>query len=112
MEENISEIFSLLHQYKIKTSLIQNSAISFSVCVEDKFGNFNDLKAILSKKFKVAYNENVSETLLEILSNDKSELVRGVVSKHIKTPLNVLEKLLNDESDFVKREALLNIKNR
>jgi aspartate kinase len=28
--------------------------------VEDKFGNFNDLKAILSKKFKVAYNENVS----------------------------------------------------
>ncbi len=60
MEENISEIFGLLHQYKIKVSLIQNSAISFSVCVEDKFGNFNDLKNILSKKFKVAYNENVS----------------------------------------------------
>jgi aspartate kinase len=60
MEENISEIFGLLHQYKIKVSLIQNSAISFSVCVEDKFGNFNNLKNILSKKFKVAYNENVS----------------------------------------------------
>ncbi|MFN8324322.1 MAG: hypothetical protein U0T80_00950 [Flavobacteriaceae bacterium] len=29
------------------------------MCVEDKF-NFNDLKAILSKKFKSAYNENVS----------------------------------------------------
>ena len=40
MEENISEIFSLLHQFKIKVSLIQNSAISFSVCLEDKFGNF------------------------------------------------------------------------
>ncbi|AWI24899.1 aspartate kinase [Flavobacterium pallidum] len=60
MEENISEIFSLLHQYKMKVSLIQNSAISFSVCIEDKFGNFNELKTILSKKFKVAYNENVS----------------------------------------------------
>ncbi|HOD11190.1 MAG TPA: aspartate kinase, partial [Flavobacterium sp.] len=60
MEENISEIFALLHKFKIKTSLIQNSAISFSVCVEDKFGNFNELKAILSKKFKVSYNENVS----------------------------------------------------
>lgn len=60
MEENISEIFALLHKFKIKVSLIQNSAISFSVCVEDKFGNFQDLKAILSKKFKVAYNENVS----------------------------------------------------
>lgn len=60
MEENISEIFALLHQYRIKVSLIQNSAISFSVCVEDKFGNFEQLKAVLSKKFKVTYNENVS----------------------------------------------------
>ncbi|MDI1318355.1 aspartate kinase [Flavobacterium sp.] len=60
MEENISEIFALLHQYKLKTSLIQNSAISFSVCIEDKFGNFNEVKKILSKKFKVSYNENVS----------------------------------------------------
>ncbi|MSP84812.1 MAG: aspartate kinase [Flavobacteriaceae bacterium] len=60
MEENISEIFALLHDYKMKVSLIQNSAISFSVCIDDKFGNFNDLKTILSKKFKIAYNENVS----------------------------------------------------
>ncbi|MBY0487227.1 MAG: aspartate kinase [Flavobacteriaceae bacterium] len=55
MEENISEIFGLLHKYKIKVSLIQNTAISFSVCIEDKFGNFNELKTILSKKFKVSF---------------------------------------------------------
>ncbi len=60
MEENISEIFALLHEYKMKVSLIQNSAISFSVCIDDKFGNFNALKSILSKKFKISYNENVS----------------------------------------------------
>ena len=60
MEENISEIFALLHQYKMKVSLIQNSAISFSVCIDDKFGNFNALKSILLKKFKISYNENVS----------------------------------------------------
>jgi aspartate kinase len=60
MEENISEIFALLHQFKMKVSLIQNSAISFSVCIDDKFGNFNALKSILSKKFKISYNENVS----------------------------------------------------
>lgn len=60
MEENISEIFALFHEFKIKANLIQNSAISFSVCVEDKFGNFKDLLAILSKKFKVDYNENVT----------------------------------------------------
>jgi len=60
MEENISEIFALFHQFKLKVNLIQNSAISFAVCVEDKFGNFKDLNAILSKKFKVDFTENVT----------------------------------------------------
>jgi aspartate kinase len=60
MEENISEIFLLLHKFKIKVHLIQNTAISFSVCVDDKFGNFAELKGILSKKFHVTYNDNVS----------------------------------------------------
>jgi len=86
MEENISEIFALLHQYKIKTSLIQNSAISFSVCLEDKFGNFNELKNILSKKFKVSYNENVSlytirhfdEKAAKMIEKDKTVLVKQV----------------------------------
>jgi aspartate kinase len=60
MEEHISEIFALFAQYKMKVSLIQNSAISFSVCIEDKFGNFTELKSKLAKKFQVVFNENVS----------------------------------------------------
>lgn len=75
MEENISEIFALFHQYKMKVSLIQNSAISFSVCVEDKFGNFNDLKNILAKKFKVAYNENVSLYTIRHFNKEAAEMV-------------------------------------
>lgn len=86
MEENISEIFALLHQYKMKVSLIQNSAISFSVCIEDKFGNFNELKNILSKKFKVSYNENVSlytirhfdEKASQMVEKNKSVLLKQV----------------------------------
>ncbi len=75
MEENISEIFALFHQYKMKVSLIQNSAISFSVSVEDKFGNFNELKSILSKKFKVAYNENVSLYTIRHFTQEAAEIV-------------------------------------
>lgn len=76
MEENISEIFALLHQFKIKVSLIQNSAISFSVCIEDKFGNFNELKNKLSKKFKVAYNENVSLYTIRHFNEKAAEMVQ------------------------------------
>lgn len=86
MEENISEIFALLHKYKMKVHLIQNSAISFSVCVDDKFGNFNELKAILSKKFKVTYNEDVSlytirhfnEKSTDAVSANKEVLLRQI----------------------------------
>ena len=77
MEENISEIFGLFHQYKMKVSLIQNSAISFSVCIEDKFGNFNELKNILSKKFKVSYNDNVSLYTIRHFNEKASELVEN-----------------------------------
>ena len=86
MEENISEIFGLLHQYKMKVSLIQNSAISFSICVEDKFGNFNELKNILSKKFKVSYNENVSLYTIRHFNEKAAQMVeenKEVVLKQV-----------------------------
>lgn len=86
MEENISEIFLLLHKYRMKVHLIQNSAISFSVCVDDKFGHFAELKSVLSKKFKVTYNDNVSlytirhfnEQSADAVAKNKEVLVRQV----------------------------------
>jgi aspartate kinase len=86
MEENISEIFSLLSQYKMKVDLIQNSAISFSVCVDDKFGNFESLKNILSKKFAVTYNENVSLFTIRHFDEKSAKMVeknKKVVLKQI-----------------------------
>ena len=77
MEENISEIFALFHQFKLKVNLIQNSAISFSVCVEDKFGNFKEMNAILSKKFKVDYNENVTLYTIRHFDETASQTVEA-----------------------------------
>lgn len=86
MEEHISEIFALFHQHKLRVNLIQNSAISFSVCIEDKFNNFNEVKNILAKKFKVSYNENVSlytirhfdEEAKEIIEKNKTVLLKQI----------------------------------
>ena len=60
VERNISEIFSLLHEYKMKVNLIQNSAISFSVCLDDKYQNFDLLLMELKNKFKIEYFKDVS----------------------------------------------------
>jgi len=60
MEGDISEIFDYLHQFKMKVNLIQNSAISFTVCIEDNFNNFEPLLEVLSAKYKVLYNNNLT----------------------------------------------------
>lgn len=75
MEDHMSEIFALFAEYKIKVNLIQNSAISFSVCIEDKYDNFKALKTSLSKKFKVSFNENVSLYTIRHFDEEASQIV-------------------------------------
>lgn len=60
VEENISQLFKLLHDHKMKVDLIQNSAISFSVCFDNKFGRLHELLDTLKGKFKVVHQEGVS----------------------------------------------------
>ena len=60
IEKNISDIFAMLHKYKMKVDLIQNSAISFSVCVFDKFGKIEELLNELRGRFQVDHKPNVS----------------------------------------------------
>jgi len=60
VEDSISDLFKLLHDYKMKVDMIQNSAISFSVCVDNKFGRLEELLDHLKGKFKVVYHEGVS----------------------------------------------------
>ena len=60
VEYNLSDIFRILHDNKLKVSLIQNSAISFSVCIDDKFNHFEHFLAELKSKYKVTYVKKVS----------------------------------------------------
>ena len=53
-------------------NLIQNSAISFSVCLEDNFTSFNKFYDELHPNFKVKYNRDV--TLYTIRHFDKKSL--------------------------------------
>lgn len=79
MENNIRDIFDMLHQYKIKVNMIQNSAISFSVCVEDKFLRFHELTAQLQDKFVVHTQENVS---LYTIRHFTQESIQSLEAKH------------------------------
>ncbi len=60
VEDNISDIFKLLHEHKMSVDVIQNSAISFSVCVQDKYNNMDDLLLSLRSRFDVKHTPDVS----------------------------------------------------
>ncbi len=70
VEDSISDLFKLLHDYRMKVDLIQNSAISFSVCVDNKFGKLEELLEILQRKFKVIHHENVSLYTIRHFNNE------------------------------------------
>ena len=59
VEENISYIFGLLHEYQMPVELIQNSAISFSVCVNNKYKRLDELIMVLRSRFNVDVTEGV-----------------------------------------------------
>ena len=60
VEDNISHIFKLLHEFQLKVSLIQNSAISFSVCVDNKFNQFNAFLQQVQSSYKVDFEREVN----------------------------------------------------
>lgn len=59
-EDHMSLIFGYLSKYKIKVSLMQNSAISLALCLEDKFSTVDELNDELQKIFKTEIVKNVS----------------------------------------------------
>ena len=59
-EDHISFIFRELAKRNIKVSLMQNSAISLALCLEDKFNNVDELEAELEQDFNTEIVENVS----------------------------------------------------
>jgi aspartate kinase len=80
-EEHISLIFHQLAERKMKVSLMQNSAISLALCLEDKYGNYELLEKDLEKKFYLKVNKNV--TLFTVRNVNLNNMERFSVGKKI-----------------------------
>ena len=89
MEDNISMIFNWLHQYQLKVNMIQNSAISFSVCIEDKYLNFEKFLNELKDKFVLTVHHNVAlytvrhfnPKAIELIETQKKVLLKQIMGK-------------------------------
>lgn len=59
-EDNLSLIYAIFHDLKVKINLIQNAAISFVACIDDREDKVKALIAELGKDYRVSLNEDVS----------------------------------------------------
>jgi aspartate kinase len=54
--DNLTKIFSYISKNKLKINLMQNSAVSFTICMDNKPNRFANLLKDLEKDFTVKYN--------------------------------------------------------
>ena len=78
VEENISYIFRLLHEYQMTVELIQNSAISFSVCINNKYNKLDELLLILRAKFNVEVNDGVDLFTVRHFNQEASNFIQNI----------------------------------
>ena len=80
LEESLSDIFEIIHRHRLKVSLIQSSAVTISVCV-DNTRFVPEAIAELQAHFNVTYNEHLS--LLTIRGTTPEVLERAKAGKTI-----------------------------
>ena len=57
--ENLSKILDILSEYRVKINLIQNSALTFSVCTDNVPLRLQPCIEALSKEFVVKFNDDI-----------------------------------------------------
>ena len=95
VEENISYIFGLLHEYQMPVELIQNSAISFSVCINNKYQRLEELVLVLRSKFNVVVTPSVDLYTIRHFDSKASQFI-----KQIGKPI-LLEQRTQETAQFV-----------
>ncbi|WP_181305728.1 aspartate kinase [Rufibacter sp. XAAS-G3-1] len=80
-EQHLSSIFQALSKHRLKINLMQNSAISFSTCVDADEARVEALKAELAQEFVILYNQPLH--LFTIKNYDQASLEKLTSGKEI-----------------------------
>ena len=78
VEDNISDIFKLLHTYQLRVNLIQNSAISFSVCVDNRFNHFDQFYDEIKLVFKASFIKGVDLYTVRHFTNNSLNKIHNL----------------------------------
>jgi len=81
IEENLSHIFDVLHRYRVKVNTMLNSALSFSISVDNDPEKIEKLISALSVTYRVKYNLNME--LVTIRYYNQETIDRVTANKNV-----------------------------
>lgn len=73
--ENLSKILDILSDYRVKINLIQNSALTFSVCTDNVPPRLQPCIDALSKEFVVKFNDGIRLVTIRHFDADSERVV-------------------------------------
>lgn len=76
--ENLSKILDILSQYRVKINLIQNSALTFSVCTDNVPMRLQPCIEALQKEFVVKFNEAIRLVTIRHYDESSEKEVLGM----------------------------------
>ncbi len=76
--ENLSKILDILFQYRVKINLIQNSALTFSVCTDNVPMRLQPCIEALQKEFVVKFNEAIRLVTIRHYDESSEKEVLGM----------------------------------
>lgn len=82
-EENLSAIYTIFHDLKIKPNLMQSGAISFSCCIDQDAEKVEKLIKTLYSRFKITYHEGLELLTVRHWTKENGLVERLTRSKHI-----------------------------
>lgn len=77
-EEQLSEVFRILHEHKLEVNIMQNSAINFSICLDNEKNRIEKVIPIFQENYRVLYNTNLELlTIRHYKDSGAEELTKG-----------------------------------
>ena len=76
-EDNLQTIFAVLAKLNIRVNLMQNTALSFSLCIDDNPVLLNQLRDNLQNQFRLRYNQGLQLITIRYYTQDIIDRIVG-----------------------------------
>jgi aspartate kinase len=110
MGDNLSRVFNIFLQHKIKVNLVEASAVSIDVCVDDDRPLLDTLLADLKNEYSALYNEGLEILTVRHYTPDSAKKIsKGrdiLLEQRTRSTVRFVVRKIDAEADYLSNSSL------